>query len=997
MGVIHVDSMKSRPFGSEYSLDGILEEVKAMGGPPSEDTKADTSPAKLWSAGDIDRLLAETGCQKEEARPPAVAPTAPRLHIVRAAYEYAEADETPAADEYPDVRETIARIEAEVQPEPASPVTTDRRMSSLIKKYDNAEEPGEQPDEPEPAPPEAFTSPAYEQANAGEPEQPKEPEKSFAAAFASPSKDEAAPPAAEKAPAPSPEPGPEGGLNEQSQTKTIRFAPGSIFERLKTAPVKYSEDIAPLTDDFAGGMETDELRRRFLNSLDFEKTAEQEIYKVGEPIEKPGVVIEKRPGSKTADLEPMPTVIPAEEVLRASRLNEEKTKADRNTARHNAAAREEAVEGQIALTGFDSGEPKAEKVNESSIEDALMARRSEKVRKFRLIGIPDEDNPDRPIEWDFESSEKTELEDEPKEENKRLEYLFPEQKNRIYTSFKKAAQKSTFSSAILTGIVIAYVALALLPKAFEWMSIDTAAFAADGKGIAAVSLVLLAASAVLNLPCMIAGFKSLFKLKPGCDTGPSLAVTAAAVHNILALALPAGGKTAAVFSAAAAFILLLNSLGRRFSLASALGNFEFCAFKKPDSLYCVSEIENNNEAFEIGRGILMGNPEILYSGKTAFPSEFVENSRGNGLADTVCGRMLPVAATAAALIGVIAGVLAKDFMTGFGAFTAAMCLGVPAGAALASWVALRSANKKLNLSGAMVANWDAAEECGRGNAIVIDSADLFDRANCGMYGMKEFGNIRVDDVLLYAAAMIIKSNGPLTDAFDKVIVGRRELLPPVKNLAYEERLGLAGWIHGQKVLLGNRNLMVNHNIEVPPKSSEERYKHDGRKVMYVAIANKLAALFVVDYAPDEALKPYIERLEDNGMQLLVRTCDPNITDDLLCDSFGIPVNGVKVIGVLAGRIFKRYRDKVRQTAPARVLHDGTSYSLFKAVAASAALSSGIRAAQVIQIIGAGLGLMGLLVLVFLTREQLAAPLYVILFQAFWAAVSIAAGQLKKIK
>lgn len=38
--------------------------------------------------------------------------------------------------------------------------------------------------------------------------------------------------------------------------------------------------------------------------------------------------------------------------------------------------------------------------------------------------------------------------------------------------------------------------------------------------------------------------------------------------------------------------------------------------KHPDELYSVSKIEDEGEAFEIGRGLLLGDPDIRYSAKS---------------------------------------------------------------------------------------------------------------------------------------------------------------------------------------------------------------------------------------------------------------------------------------------------------------------------------------------------------------------------------------------
>lgn len=267
----------------------------------------------------------------------------------------------------------------------------------------------------------------------------------------------------------------------------------------------------------------------------------------------------------------------------------------------------------------------------------------------------------------------------------------------------------------------------------------------------------------------------------------------------------------------------------------------------------------------------------------------------------------------------------------------------------------RIINAKLNTEGTMIVSLDAAEKTAAANAVVMDSADIFDRSRCTMHGMKDFKNIRIDDVLLYAAALVIKSGGPLRESFEQVVDGRQDLLPPVKELVYEDKLGIAARIHGQKVLLGNRNLLVHHNIEAPEKALEERYSHSGRKVMYLAVAGKIAAMFVVSYAVDKNLAGFFKTLERNGIQVLVRTNDVNVTEELISKSFGMPQENFKVLSSVAGKLFKRRRDAVCDKLPARVVHDGTAYSMLKAVAASCSASSALRIGTVVQIILSALG------------------------------------------
>ncbi len=790
---------------------------------------------------------------------------------------------------------------------------------------------------------------------------------------------------------------------DTTDTQAVPAQPADVFFTAPGAP----EPPAPVVPAVSNGMETDEARERFFNDLVLEKTAEHDVPGPNDPIEKPGVVVEKGVSARTSDLEPMPTVLPAEEVLRAAQLAEEKTRLSGAAAPpgDTPADKKDVLDGQIILRGFETKEPQAETVSELNVEEALIAKRREKAKKFiKIVGIPDEEDENAPADIFKGYDEPDTKEDAPgeeaagKQETAPLEYRFPEQRNRIYNAIGTAAKRASTSTVFLAVIEMICLLLLFLPKLLASAAVDSPSLAADGSATIIINLFLLFSAAFVGLSGIISGFKSLIRLKPNCDAGVSLAVAACAAHLVFALFLNAPeGYAVSAFSAAAVFALLLNNAAKKTAHTCTLDNFRFCAFDQSQALHSVSAVDDANEAFELGRGILMGNPAVVYSSKINFPASFIANAKEVGLAEKFCRIIVPASAGAAVLTGFIAGLVAKNFLFGFSLFTASMCLGVPAASLLASVMPLRFANKHLNDSGGMIVSQGAAQDLSASNAVVIDSSELFDRARCGMHGMKDFKNVRIDDVLLYAAALVIKSGGPLTDVFDKVIAGHRELLPPVKSFSYEDRQGISALIHTHKILLGNRTLMVNHSIDVPSKSDEDKYKHDGRRILYLAIANKIAAIFVVGYTADETLLPYLKTLENNGVQLLVRTCDANITEDLLSDCFGLPVTNVKVVSATAGRLFKRIREQVKETAPARVLHDGSTLSLVKSIAAAFGITYGIKAGQIVQAAGVGLGLLGLIILTAASAAGAAGALQIVVYQAFWAAAAVGAGFLRRVR
>ena len=225
-----------------------------------------------------------------------------------------------------------------------------------------------------------------------------------------------------------------------------------------------------------------------------------------------------------------------------------------------------------------------------------------------------------------------------------------------------------------------------------------------------------------------------------------------------------------------------------------------------------------------------------------------------------------------------------------------------------------------------------------------------------MHGMKDFKSMRIDVVLLYAAAMVIKSGGPLRECFEQVVDGRQDLLPPVRELVYEDKMGISARIYEQKVLLGNRNMLIHHNIKAPEKAFEDRYAHDGRKVIYLACNEQLAAMFVVSYSVDENIRNYLKQLENNGVQILVRTNDVNVTENLISESFGLNPDNFKILSSVAGRLYKRRKDTIIDRAPAGIIHDGSAYSMLKAMAAACSMAAKNKIGLFMQIAAMAVGI-----------------------------------------
>ncbi len=770
---------------------------------------------------------------------------------------------------------------------------------------------------------------------------------------------------------------------EEDSERESRAIPGLFGDTVVFGPMKSLSEPTQNKPD-------DEYKTKLMTAIGSAKAPQS-----AETIEKPGVILKRGPLSETSGLEPLPQVIPAEEFVGSE---DDKPASIEDQPFTNPAAGNQPEEEQMMLSGFGE-EPETEKIDEDELRSELDKKRAEKKKKFVLLGGLGDDEPQE--DENLPEEKEDEPEEQPKKKRKHsekapLEYEKPEQRGRVYNSLKNAA--SQFKTSVIGLCVLEGVSLLLLliPKILEWAAIDAPAFDRGGAGLAAANIVLLLASFYLAFPNILSGVKALANGRVTGGAVGGLTFILALVQTILSFFNKSPeGASGMFYCTAAIFALLMTAENSSRGTARVMQNFLFCTAKRKSGLYGIRAIESEKDAFEVGRALKMGNPDILYSGRVEFPADFIKNSEANSPADSCIKRSLIISSAVSVLLAVISGIITKDIFQAFGVLTGAFCLTSPCAIELALMIPLYLENRKLNSEGGMIAGYDAALECSEAVAASVDSADLFDRAACEMHGMKDFHTVRIDDVLLYAVAIVLKSGGPLTDVFNRIIGGSTELLPPVRDMIYEDRLGLSATIYNQRVLLGNRNLLTHHNIEVPLKSEEDKVKRNGRKILYIAIDSQVAAMFVFNYAEDASLKDSINEMADNGFSLVVRTDDPNVTDELIAARFGIAQKDIKMTLSHGARIFSAYRDSVVDSAPAKVMHDGSARSYFKSIAACGRLANFASRWAVFALIVQAVVAAGAILCVALKAFAFVSPLTAVIVQAAIVAFSVILEKFKR--
>ena len=207
----------------------------------------------------------------------------------------------------------------------------------------------------------------------------------------------------------------------------------------------------------------------------------------------------------------------------------------------------------------------------------------------------------------------------------------------------------------------------------------------------------------------------------------------------------------------------------------------------------------------------------------------------------------------------------------------------------------------------------------------------------------------------YAASLLSPSCETLRGVFMGMLDNNEKLLAGVENASVEIGYGFTGWIEHRRVLLGSREMMKRHDIEVPSLDYEKKYTKNGqRSPIYLAVAGKLFGMFLVSYRPDRRAAETLDSLAQSGISVLVQADDFNITAPLVAATYGIPEGTVKVLS-------QHEQDALetelayRPESEGVMMHTGACASFLGGMRAAARAAAGERLAGVVQTAAVALG------------------------------------------
>lgn len=696
----------------------------------------------------------------------------------------------------------------------------------------------------------------------------------------------------------------------------------------------------------------------------FKNTPSEPLYSKTPPeiMERPATIKSKSRFDKTSDLQEIPTIVAVDE-LEHTKISFGNSQSPRAEEDYNSDESD-----QIVLEGFEDSTDKIAKIDEEIAEKQLKQRRQEKVNKFRLF------SPEN-ISGDKHSAVKNEYR---RDDDKTafMEKLF--------------ASKSSFT---LKGSITAVIAIPLLLLAIFKDSAYMPSFLLDYTAYLITQLVLYILLLAVNMKNIIFGFK----LSKGINYSFPISVASilVLVHTILLAAdsnlyISDGIALPLVM----AFAFLMTNFGKYLLTLRIIDNFEYLI--NQDEKYTVETIVNTVDATIISRGLLSGEPNLKTSIKTDFSTNFLDISCSDEPADKIAKTAGMVMLVLSIILFAVFSIINGDWHIGLNIGICALCISLPTISIFNTNSALLGISKILKSSGAMINGFEGAVMVNDANAIVIEAQDLLGKNSCEIHGIKTFNGAKADDVILKTAAVIMKTKSPLSYVFDDVIIGKQTILPDVDGVVYEDKLGTSAWIYRKKILVGTRDLLIHHGVQVPKEEFEEKYTRKGRKILYLAVTGQIMAMFVVSYSADPKLKKTLRRLEKSGITVLVKSADPFINDESIAELFSLPDGFIRVMNSSNARVFEKYSDMCVEKSPAYVVHNGSALGFVSAMAAAENLEETRKLLSVLITFGSAMGIGLVTMLAILGGISQITPVNIVIFQAAWCIFVEIVSKIKRL-
>lgn len=190
--------------------------------------------------------------------------------------------------------------------------------------------------------------------------------------------------------------------------------------------------------------------------------------------------------------------------------------------------------------------------------------------------------------------------------------------------------------------------------------------------------------------------------------------------------------------------------------------------------------------------------------------------------------------------------------------------------------------------GVLIRNGDALQQAGRLETIILDKTGTVTEGEPSVTEIVSVGQWSEDDLLRWSASIEQGSEHPLAEAIMRAANDKQISLLSSEQFTAIAGRGVAALIDGQQILLGNRQLMRERDIDIGSViEAATELTHKAQTPVFIAVAGKIAGFISIADAIKNDSKAAIQRLHDIGLKVVLLTGDNEVTAAAVARQVGI--------------------------------------------------------------------------------------------------------------
>ncbi len=241
---------------------------------------------------------------------------------------------------------------------------------------------------------------------------------------------------------------------------------------------------------------------------------------------------------------------------------------------------------------------------------------------------------------------------------------------------------------------------------------------------------------------------------------------------------------------------------------------------------------------------------------------------------------------------------------------ASLAIGVPLFSRYFYALSIYLNGKKIRKKGGVLTSADSAKKLEDADLLVVRDVEVLGDDSVLLQGVKAIGDLQIDELITYVAALFQNISVPYSDLFLKMVDQRTVELPRVDDIYPHTGLGFSCLIHSKMFLVGNMKMMREFNIKVPDKVSDLNLGSN-RFPVYVAYHKQAVGIFIISYERNKNTETGLKMISDTGIDLGVVTSDFNFSIELLRSLYpDIDLSLVHILSKDTARQAKEYLTRV---------------------------------------------------------------------------------------